>query len=151
MGNKKNISEKISCVKLTLTLIIFLIVSPLVIFSQQINESMKKKIIEQNIDIAKKAVENRDAIVKELTNLASYAQQYYRKPPVFGGGGNSFKGWTVPSQLVSTTNGKYSTIVAKESVKLIGIGKIKGQDNKNKVKITMVIDSESIVSTTINN
>jgi hypothetical protein len=35
---------------------------------------------------------NRDAMVNDLVNLASRAQQFYRRPSSLGGGGNSFAG-----------------------------------------------------------
>ena len=37
---------------------------------------------------------NRDAMTNDLVNLASRAQQYYRRPTSLGGGGNTFGGLT---------------------------------------------------------
>ena len=48
---------------------------------------------------------NRDGVVSDLNNLGAMAQQYYKKPASMGGGGNTFTGWTVPSQLDTTANG----------------------------------------------
>jgi Tfp pilus assembly protein PilE len=42
---------------------------------------------------------NRDALTNDLVNLASRAQQYYRRPTSLGGGGNSF------ADLTATTAG----------------------------------------------
>lgn len=43
---------------------------------------------------------SRDAMTADLVNLASKAQQYYRKPASLGGGGNSFAGITAVTVLV---------------------------------------------------
>jgi len=50
----------------------------------------------------------KDGIVSDCTNLAAMAQQFYKKPISMGGGGNSFVGWTVPTNLATTANGTYT-------------------------------------------
>ena len=48
---------------------------------------------------------NRDALTNDLVNLASRAQQYYRRPVALGGGGNSFSGLTADlAGLAKLTN-----------------------------------------------
>jgi len=94
---------------------------------------------------------NRDAVVEDLKNLASIAQQYYHKPTALGGGENTFNGWNIPSNIVSTGNGEYSSNVSSESVTLIGIGNEIGKDGLNKVKVTMVVRGDRVISTTFNN
>lgn len=75
-----------------------------------------------------KAVEsNRDAVILDLNNLASFAQAHYKKTPTYGGGGYSFIGYDVPSQLKSTDNGTYNLISTQNQKVIIeGIGKEKG-------------------------
>ncbi len=69
------------------------------------------------------AIDSKRAIVtNECINLASMAISYYDKPPNFGGGGNSFNGWTIPSQLVLTATGNYKATVYSDSVVIIGTG-----------------------------
>jgi Tfp pilus assembly protein PilE len=58
---------------------------------------------------------NRDAVTNDLVNLASRAQQYYRRPTSLGGGGNSFTGLTANAaglakltNKTSNGNGTYS-------------------------------------------
>jgi hypothetical protein len=58
---------------------------------------------------------NRDAITNDLVNLASRAQQYYRRPSALGGGGNSFVGLTADAgglrrltNNATNANGAYS-------------------------------------------
>lgn len=103
-----------------------------------------------NVFTASSSNANRDAVVSDLTNLASNAQQYYRKPTALGGGGNTFTGWTIPTNLVTTPNGSYSATVAAQSVTLVGIGNEIGNDGSDSVQVTMVV-SPTDVTTTINN
>ena len=47
---------------------------------------------------------NRDALVSDLQNLASRAQQFYHRPSSMGGGGNSFDLLTTGSISLLTNN-----------------------------------------------
>src|SRR5512139_2307107 len=42
---------------------------------------------------------NRDAVTNDLVNLASRAQQYYRRPTALGGGGGSFANLTAAAGM----------------------------------------------------
>ena len=48
---------------------------------------------------------NRDAVTNDLINLASRAQQYYRRPTALGGGGGSFAGLSGNIKLLTKTSG----------------------------------------------
>jgi Tfp pilus assembly protein PilE len=63
---------------------------------------------------------NKDGITADLVNLASMAQQHYRKPAAMGGGDNTFTGFTIPTQLASTANGTYAAVVAAQTVAITG-------------------------------
>ena len=78
---------------------------------------------------------NRDALTNDLTNLASRAHQYYRRPSYLGGGGNSFSGLTADApgilKLTNTpknANGVYSISTGgngmgmSANVELTGVG-----------------------------
>ena len=78
---------------------------------------------------------NRDALTNDLVNLASRAQQFYRRPTSLGGGGNSFAlltataaGMKFLTNNSSNANGSYSILVAGSgtgtaaTVTLQGIG-----------------------------
>lgn len=94
---------------------------------------------------------NRDAVISDMTNLASLAQQYYRKPGALGGGDRTFTGWTVPASLDTTGNGIYTATIAAQSVTMVGAGNEKGNNGTSVVQVTMVVGPDAISSTTINN
>jgi Tfp pilus assembly protein PilE len=102
-----------------------------------------------NVFTASSSQSNRDAVIADLTNLASLAQQYYRKPTALGGGSNSFTGWTVPTQLSQTANmsAAVSATVTATSVTLVGTGTETGNNGTGKVAATMVVTSTGITST----
>ena len=99
---------------------------------------------------------NRDAVTNDLVNLASRAQQYYRRPTALGGGGNSFTGLTANAaglakltSKASNANGRYTISVAgnASSVTLSGIGyEVIGTDT---VSVTMYVDSDSTYATVV--
>jgi Tfp pilus assembly protein PilE len=96
---------------------------------------------------------NREAIIADLTDIATMAQKYYREPITLKGGGNTFTGWTVPANLSLTANmsAAVTSSVAAQSVILVGVGTEKGNDGTTVVKVTMLIGPNGITSTTINN
>ena len=104
-----------------------------------------------NVFTASSTSSNRDAVISDLTNLASMAQTFYRKPTALGGGNNTFTGWDVPAQLDTTGNGTYSASVAAQAVTLTGLGNQTGNDGSAKVKVTMIVGPNTITSTTVNN
>jgi Tfp pilus assembly protein PilE len=104
-----------------------------------------------NVFSSSSSQSNRDAVISDLTNIASMAQQYYRKPAALAGGGNTFTGWTIPASLSSNGNGTFTATVTATSVTLVGNGNQTGNDGSTNVKVTMVVGSEAITSTTVNN
>ncbi len=112
-----------------------------------------------NVFTASASQSNRDAVIADLTNIASMAQQHFRKPAALGGGGGAFdatKGgtaWTVPATLVRTPNmsADVAATVTATSVTLVGVGTENGNDGATKVKVTMIVGADAITSTTINN
>ena len=103
-----------------------------------------------NVFTASSSQTNRDAVISDMTNLASMAQQYYRKPTSLGGGGNAFTNWELPPALDTTGNGNYElTITNADEIKLIGYGNEIGNDGTHNVQATMLVGPNSIKSTTI--
>jgi Tfp pilus assembly protein PilE len=96
---------------------------------------------------------NRDAVTNDLINLASRAQQFYRRPTALGGGGGSFSGLSSTGiKLLTKTsgtsmingNGEYTILSASSSaVSLQGEGNETGNDGTNPVKIVMDVWADS--------
>lgn len=104
-----------------------------------------------NVFTASASQANRDAVVSDLTNLASLAQTYYRKPTALGGGNSTFTGWVIPTSLATTGNGTYVLTTGAQSITIVGTGKEKGTNGTSAVVVTMVIGPDSITSTTMTN
>ena len=64
----------------------------------------------------------RNLLIGECANLAAMAQQYYRRPSAMGGGGRSFKGWTIPPTLKTTSNGSFTAVSYSDSVVITAVG-----------------------------
>jgi Tfp pilus assembly protein PilE len=96
-----------------------------------------------NMFSAQASSANRDAVAGELQNLASMAQQFYRRPQAMGGGNNSFSGWKIPGQLDTTSTGFYFVVTDTtgttitdgvltdanyQSFMIVGVGTEPGED-----------------------
>lgn len=109
-----------------------------------------------NVFTASSSQANRDAVVADLTTIASMGQQYFRKPTALAGGGNSFTGFTMPalssvaSENTATTtitaNGEYTVTVTDASLTIVGEGTEVGNDGTNPVKVTMTVTDRTISS-----
>jgi hypothetical protein len=96
---------------------------------------------------------NRDAVTNDLINLASRAQQFYRRPTALGGGGGSFAGLASTGiKLLTKTsgtsmingNGEYVILTASSSaVSLQGEGTETGNDGTNPTKVVMDVWADS--------
>ena len=89
---------------------------------------------------------NRDAVISDINNLGTMAQQYYKKPTSMAGGGNTFTGWTIPASLDTTANGTYTATVNAQSVTIVGLGTETGDDGSTKVKATGTITPTAITA-----
>ena len=49
----------------------------------------------------------RDNLITDCVNLSGLAQQYYSRPAAMGGGGRSFSGWIIPTELQINANGRF--------------------------------------------
>jgi Tfp pilus assembly protein PilE len=94
---------------------------------------------------------NRDAVTNDLVNLASRAQQFYRRPASMGGGEGAFTGLTLDKLTTkpSNSNGNYSLgTVAAGSVTLTGKGREK-VNASDTVEVSMRVTPDSAVATMV--
>jgi hypothetical protein len=93
---------------------------------------------------------NREAVTLDLVELASRAQEFYRRPTNLSGGGQSFAGLEPDlsgmQKLVTTAvypmanaNGTYRILTAGDATQVVlqGTGTETGKDGNNKVVVTM--------------
>ncbi|MEE9225821.1 MAG: hypothetical protein V3U68_06485 [Bacteroidota bacterium] len=90
---------------------------------------------------------NRQAVIIDLRHLASIARKHYRTPASIGGGGNTFKNFTVSAHLAENANGTYQQIDPGHNTDHIhfeGIGIEKGNDGINPIRIEARIEIDEI-------
>ncbi len=92
-------------------------------------------------------VNKRDILIHECTNIATGAMEYYKKPQSMGGGGRSFTGWSIPSDLSVSGNGRFEAQISSSNIVITGTGNevVTGTDSI-KVQVTVYPDT---ISTTI--
>ena len=92
----------------------------------------------------------RDLLIEETTSLATMAIQYYKKPQAMGGGGRSFMGWEIPSQMVQTFNGNFMrAVVSANEVRITGTGSEAVTDTDS-IKVETTVRPDGIFTTIIN-
>jgi len=94
---------------------------------------------------------NRDAVTNDLVNLASRAQQFYRRPASMGGGEGAFTNLTLDKLTTkpSNSNGNYTLgTVAAGSVTLTGKGREK-VNASDTVEVSMRVTPDSAVATMV--
>jgi hypothetical protein len=91
----------------------------------------------------------RDILVNECSNLASIAISYFKKPIDMGGGGKTFAGWQIPTQMRSTVNGSYLAQITPQQVTITGTGTevVTGNDS---VKVQTIITANEYHSIILN-
>lgn len=102
-----------------------------------------------NLFTANAIEQKRNEIINECTLLASEAQLYYRRPKVYGGGGKSFLGWTVPPQYQVTEAGYLiAADIKTDEVTITGTGNeiANGTDS---IKVQVIVTPLSMQTTVI--
>ncbi len=92
----------------------------------------------------------RDILIEETTTLGVMALQYFKKPAELGGGSKSFLGWTIPSQMITTANGYFTTsTVSSSQVIITGTGTevVTGTDS---IEVQTTVTANEINSIIIN-
>jgi hypothetical protein len=91
----------------------------------------------------------RDILIEETTSLGVMALQYFKKPTELGGGGRSFLGWSIPSQMVTTVNGNFMTAsIQADEVRISGTGSevVTGGDS---IQVETVVTADQMYTTII--
>lgn len=98
------------------------------------------------------AASNRDALSNDLVNYAQLAQAYYRKPPMLGGGGNSFTGFSLwDGGSMRNADGVLEVkAVTPVSVDIQAVGIELGFDAINPVKLVVQVSADSIEVVEVN-
>ena len=94
--------------------------------------------------------QKRDILVEETTSLGVMALQYFKKPTELGGGGKSFEGWEIPSQMVTTINGNFMRAnVTADEITIIGTGSevVTGGDS---IKVETYVSADEMYTVIIN-
>jgi hypothetical protein len=92
----------------------------------------------------------RDLLIEETTSLATMAIQYYKKPQAMGGGGRSFAGWEIPSQMVQTFNGNFMRAVVSPAVVIITGTGSEAITDTDSIKVETRVTPDEIFTTIIN-
>jgi hypothetical protein len=89
--------------------------------------------------------QKRDLLINEGLTVANNAREYFHKPKPYGGGGYSFIGWQIPSQMVTSANGSYTATVNSTDVEITGTGNelVSGTDL---VEVQFTVTSDSIAT-----
>lgn len=91
----------------------------------------------------------RDILIEETTSLGTMALHYFKKPQEIGGGGQSFIGWTIPSQMTQTVNGNFMTAsIAADQVVITGTGSevVTGNDS---IQVQTTVTATNMFTTVI--
>ncbi len=92
----------------------------------------------------------RDLLIEETTSLATMAIQYYKKPQAMGGGGRSFMGWEIPSQMVQTFNGNFMRAVVNASEVIITGTGSEAVTDTDSIKVETTVRPDEIFTIIIN-
>ena len=90
--------------------------------------------------------QKRDILIEETTSIGYMAIQYYKKPAELGGGSQSFLGWSIPSQMVTTANGNFMTsTVGPDQVIINGTGTevVTGTDS---IEVETIVTADEVNS-----
>jgi len=91
----------------------------------------------------------RDILIEETTSIGVMALQYFKKPEELGGGGKSFLGFTIPSQMVTTPNGNFMTAnIQADEIRINGTGSevVTGGDS---IEVETVVNAVGVNTTII--
>lgn len=116
-----------------------------------------------------KADHNRQAVISDLLNYATKAQQYFRTPAQMGGGSLNFNGFHLSTIDTGNANGSYSvtsgtaptgaTFIpgsvspissSASTIYIIGCGKENGENKSTHVKCYIEVTADNIQTVILN-
>lgn len=110
------------------------------IISLEANQDYDEDLLNEN------AQKSREALKSILNTLAVSAQEYCNKKNK-----GSFSDWSIPNFYNLTGYGTFSSTVEGKNLILFGIGKEKGADGINPVKVRLIVSPISILSVQVVN
>lgn len=105
---------------------------------------------------------NREQVIGDLENLGATAQQYYRKPKSFGGGGRDFQNFSLSPLDTGNGNGSYSVTTGfpngaayvsgdtasitnhEQLIYIVGCGNELGDNGATPVKAYLTVTADSL-------
>lgn len=89
--------------------------------------------------------QNRDQLMVQMQSIFAQAEAYAARPKTQGGGGGSYRGFTLAKRLAKTDAGTISTSVSGSSnLTITGTGKVKGTNSKTPVRVVMRVAARKI-------
>ena len=92
----------------------------------------------------------RDILIEETTSVGVLALQYFKKPQEIGGGGKSFMGFTIPTQMRATVNGNFMTAaIQPDQIDITGTGSevVTGGDS---IQVQTTVTADTMYTIIIN-
>ena len=83
---------------------------------------------------------NKDGIILDITSLSRYAYGYKLRPVPFGGGGNFYTGFGIPSKFDVNENATYSSVATQQAVVFTAVSKY------GYGMVTATLDSNGVLS-----
>lgn len=111
---------------------------------------------------------NRSQVIGDLENLGAEAQQYYRQPVSFDGGGRNFKGFSLAPLDTGDGTGSFSVATSPPNdadfhrgslapiansaqvIYIVGCGKEPGYNPADPVKVYLRVTPDSLTATVLN-
>ena len=87
---------------------------------------------------------SREQLISTIYDLSIKAQLYYKKPKEQGGGGGSFSDWQLPAYIESESSGTFRAVTREDRVNITVTGIETGLDGETNIRMTAVVNSESI-------
>ncbi|MCE1188556.1 MAG: hypothetical protein LWX56_05385 [Ignavibacteria bacterium] len=106
-----------------------------------------------NLFSANAVESNRNSVIADLHHIAHLAQAYYKRPTAFGGGGNSFVGFTIPATIATNAHGTFTVATAGTATQIVlqGVGVELGDDGAAGVRYQMTVQYNQVPTVTKQN